>query len=41
MPDRLLYYRLHDGQVTHNGGEGGPSKWRDIRNKLIDNVINN
>ena len=41
MPDRLLYYRLHDGQVTHNGGEGGSNKWNKIRNSIIDNLINN
>jgi mannosyltransferase OCH1-like enzyme len=41
MPDRLLYYRLHDEQVTHNGGEGGPDKWNKIRNDLIDKIINN
>ncbi len=41
MPDKLLYYRLHEGQVTHNGGEGGSNKWNKIRNSIIDNLINN
>lgn len=41
MPDRLLYYRLHEGQVTHNGGAGGSIKWNKIRNELIDKIINN
>ena len=40
LDEPLLYYRLHDNQVTHNGGEGGPSYWNNIRIKLIDNLIN-
>lgn len=39
MPDQLLYYRLHDEQVTHNGGEGGSAKWQQFRNELIDKII--
>lgn len=39
MPEQLLYYRLHDKQLTHNGGEGGRAKWNKIRNKLIDKII--
>ena len=39
-PDVLLNYRLHDKQVTHNGGEGGRDKWNDIRTKIIDRMIN-
>ena len=40
FPEPLLYYRLHDKQVTHNGGDGGSIYWNDIRKKLIDNMIN-
>lgn len=39
LPDALLYYRLHDKQVTHNGGDGGSRYWNDIRTKLIDRMI--
>ena len=36
----LLYYRLHDKQITHRGGEEGPTYWKEIRNKIIDDLIN-
>ena len=39
MPEILLLYRLHPEQLTHNGGIGGPKKWHDIRNKLIQDII--
>ena len=35
----LLYYRLHDKQVTHNGGDGSPNYWNEIRIKLINKMI--
>jgi hypothetical protein len=35
FPDILVQYRLHDEQVTHNGGEGGRDKWRAIRMDII------
>lgn len=35
----LLYYRLHDKQVTYNGGEGGRDKWNVIRNKIINGLL--
>jgi mannosyltransferase OCH1-like enzyme len=35
----LLFYRLHPDQLTHNGGVGGPVKWHEIRNKLIQDII--
>jgi len=40
FPDILLYYRLHENQVTHNGGSGGTDKWNNIRNEMIDELIN-
>jgi hypothetical protein len=40
LDEPLLYYRLHENQVTHNGGEGGPLYWHNIRLKLIDGLIN-
>ena len=36
----LLYYRIHDQQVTNNGGCEGRNYWNKIRNDLIDNLIN-
>lgn len=39
FPDILVQYRLHDEQVTHNGGEGGRDKWRAIRMDIIDKLI--
>jgi hypothetical protein len=41
LHEPLLYYRLHDKQVTHNGGEGGSSYWNEIRNEIINDLINN
>ena len=41
LSESLLYYRLHDKQVTHNGGEGGSSYWNEIRNKIVNDLINN
>ena len=35
----LLHYRLHDKQVTYNGGEGGRDKWNEIRNNIINGLI--
>ena len=32
MPDVLLYYRLHPGQVTHSGSD---PKWKHIRNEIF------
>jgi GT2 family glycosyltransferase len=40
LSEPLLYYRLHENQVTHNGGEGGPAYWNNIRIKLINDLIN-
>ena len=38
--DVLLYYRIHEDQVTHEGGIGGTDKWNKIRNDMIDELIN-
>jgi len=40
LSESLLYYRLHDNQVTHQGGAEGPAYWRNIRVALIDKLIN-
>ena len=40
LSEALLYYRLHDKQVTHNGGEEGRNFWNEIRVKLINELIN-
>jgi GT2 family glycosyltransferase len=37
----LLYYRLHEKQITHNGGLEGPSYWNYYRNQIIDKIISN
>lgn len=41
LPDILLNYRIHENQITFNGGEGGRNKWNKIRNDIIYNIINN
>lgn len=38
MPDVLLNYRLHPGQVTHSAGD---PKWKKIRSDIISNMISN
>lgn len=39
LPDALLYYRLHEKQVTNNGGTEGRDYWHQIRLKIIDDLI--
>ena len=39
LPDILLRYRLHPGQVTHNGGKGGKKHWDNIRNQIISKLF--
>lgn len=39
MEEVLLYYRLHENQVTHQGGKEGRLYWNEIRNKIIENLI--
>jgi GT2 family glycosyltransferase len=40
LPDILLYYRLHNNQLTYNGGTEGSEYWINKRNELINNLIN-
>ena len=40
MHDILLVYRLHENQVTHNGGPEGKEHWHKIRLDLINKLIN-
>ena len=39
LPDILLRYRLHPGQVTHNGGKGGKAHWDNVRNQIISKLF--
>jgi GT2 family glycosyltransferase len=39
MPEVLLNYRLHDEQVTYNGGKEGRSYWNTIRNDIINGLL--
>ena len=40
LNEPLLYYRIHDNQVTNNGGIEGREYWQKNRVNLIDNLIN-
>jgi GT2 family glycosyltransferase len=40
LDEPLLYYRLHEQQVTNNGGLEGRSYWNKIRENLINDLIN-
>lgn len=37
--ESLLYYRLHENQVTNNGGSEGRHYWHAKRTELINNMI--
>ena len=39
MQETLLYYRLHEEQVTYGGGKEGSTFWTEKRNKLIDDIL--
>jgi hypothetical protein len=39
MEDALLYYRLHEEQVTYNGCTEGRDYWYKKRLELIENII--
>jgi GT2 family glycosyltransferase len=39
MSDFLLYYRLHEQQVTHNGFSEGREYWHSKRIELINNLM--
>jgi mannosyltransferase OCH1-like enzyme len=40
MSNVLLYYRLHENQITHNGCSEGRGHWHKIRTDLINKTIN-
>ena len=40
LPDILLYYRLHPGQITHRGGKKGGQYWNTIRNNIVKKILN-
>jgi hypothetical protein len=39
LAEVLLYYRIHDQQVTYNGKSSTPY-WKERRDKYIDELIN-
>ena len=39
FPEHLLNYRLHDKQVTHNGGAFDRDKWNNIRLNIIHELM--
>ena len=39
MKETLLLYRIHDKQLTWNGGKQGRSHWNKFRNELLDKYI--
>jgi hypothetical protein len=39
IQESLLYYRLHEEQLTYNGGKQGGLYWNNIRNDLIKQII--
>ena len=38
MPDVLLHYRLHPGQITHSNTD---PKWKKMRDDIICNITEN
>lgn len=39
IQDILLYYRLHENQLTYNGGKEGSVHWTKKRNQLIEEIL--
>lgn len=39
IQEPLLYYRLHDGQVTYGGGKEGSAYWTEKRNNMINDIF--
>jgi glycosyltransferase involved in cell wall biosynthesis len=39
LPEPLLFYRLHDEQITNNGGTEGREYWHKIRMQLIEEIF--
>jgi glycosyltransferase involved in cell wall biosynthesis len=40
MREVLLNYRLHPEQVTFQGGKGGSAHWTNVRNEIINKLLN-
>jgi glycosyltransferase involved in cell wall biosynthesis len=40
MPEVLLNYRLHEGQLTYNGGKEGSAHWTNVRNGIMSSILN-
>ena len=40
IPDVLLFYRLHEDQLTYNGGKDGSAHWTNVRNGIINKILN-
>ena len=39
IPDVVVRYRLHPGQLTFNGGIKGGDYWKNVRNKMIEDIL--
>jgi glycosyltransferase involved in cell wall biosynthesis len=39
IPEVLLNYRIHDKQLTYNGGEKGGKYWHEKRIEMIKNIL--
>jgi glycosyltransferase involved in cell wall biosynthesis len=39
IPEVLLNYRLHENQLTYNGGKEGSVHWTNVRNGIIQKVL--
>ena len=39
IPQVVLKYRLHPGQLTFNGGVKGGEYWKNVRNKMIEDIL--
>lgn len=40
FPEPNLYYRIHNEQITNNGGTEGREHWNKIRNDLVNDLVN-
>ena len=38
IPEVLLNYRIHDKQLTYNGGEKGGKYWHDMRMGILSKL---
>jgi len=39
IQEPLLYYRLHEEQLTYGGGKEGGIYWTNVRNNLIKEIL--